>query len=211
MMVVDRYPGMSHIELIVTQPKRPRAQHVPSSTNVSGLVETLEAAYAWYEQTIPGQTCILMVVQPDNFNIADERPIEYALWDHDVPCFRCEWQEVLEQTLCANDSTLLFCPPSSKEAFEVSVIYFRAGFEPSEYDSHGRETRLRLEASRAIKCPDILTHLTTSKAVQQALTQADNVDRFVQREMRAEINDTFVSILTMDDLEDNKRSHKQTM
>jgi uncharacterized membrane protein YgcG len=39
-----------------------------------------------------------MVVQHENVNIADERPIEYALWDQDVPCFRVEYREVLERT-----------------------------------------------------------------------------------------------------------------
>lgn len=141
----------------------------------------LSEAHRLYSQAVPHQqpACILMIVQPHNFNIADERPIEYGLWEKKIPCFRCIWNSVLAQTTLTDDRRLFFRPVMSGVELEVSVIYFRAGFETHEYDDSGKETRFRLEVSRAIKCPDVLTHLTTFKIVQQALTKEGIVAKFL--------------------------------
>lgn len=140
-----------------------------------------------------------MIVQPENFNITDERPIEYSLWDDDVACFRCEWHEVLNSTWLTTDRTLLFRPnESAGTEFEVSVVYYRAGHEAAEYDDHGMETRLHLELSRAIKCPDVCTHLTTFKVVQQALAKPGISELFLPSEMCDRIRETFVSMQVLD-------------
>lgn len=82
---------------------------------------------------------------------------------------------------------------------EVSVIYYRAGYEDVEYDEHGKETRLRLELSPAIKCPDILTHLTTFKAVQHALASSDAVKRFLPMQQAERVQKTFMPMHTLDE------------
>lgn len=82
---------------------------------------------------------------------------------------------------------------------EVSVIYYRAGYEDVEYDERGKETRLRLELSTAIKCPDILTHLTTFKAVQHALASPDALQRFLPAQQAARLQKTFMSMHTLDE------------
>jgi len=139
-----------------------------------------------------------MIVQPFNFNIADERPIEYGLWDAAMPCYRCDWLDVLSQTTLTEDRTLLFRPSIGKAELEVSVVYYRAGYEPREYGDTGRETRLRLELSRAIKCPDVLTHLTGLKAVQRALTEPGAVERFLPAEAAERVRRTFMPMLPLD-------------
>lgn len=146
--------------------------------------------------------CILMIVQPFNFNIADERPIEYALWEAGIPCYRCEWYSVLERTTLTDGRTLMYRPFGAEYDLEVTVVYYRAGYEAAEYDDHGKETRLRLEMSRAIKCPDVMTHLTTFKAVQQALTQAGALERLLSRSNYAgrveDIRGTFMPMYALD-------------
>jgi hypothetical protein len=69
---------------------------------------------------------------------------------------------------------------------EVSVVYLRAGYEEKECDNVGKIARLRLERSRAIKCPTILSHLTTFKKVQQALATPGTLERFLPAEEAAE-------------------------
>lgn len=65
--------------------------------------------------------------------------------------------------------------PSSAEALEVSVIYFRAGYTPLDYQSTSDyEVRFLLEASLAIKCPSIPLQLAGSKKIQEYITQ-DNI------------------------------------
>ncbi|KAK5115377.1 hypothetical protein LTR85_009837 [Meristemomyces frigidus] len=165
--------------------------------NINAIVSALAAAHRAYQPSSSKGYCILMVVQPLNFNVADERPIEYGLWDADIPCYRCEWQEVLSRTTLTVDRKLMYRPIGSSTEFEVSVVYYRAGYDAAEYDEQGEETRLRLELSRAINCPDVLTHLTTFKAVQQALTESAALERFLTSADAGRVRSTFMPMYTL--------------
>lgn len=136
---------------------------LPKSGNTASIVGQLSEAHRLYKASTSNPACVLMVVQPFNFNIADERPIEYGLWDHDIPCYRCEWSAVTDSCILAPDRTMLF--RNGSRLHEVSVVYFRAGYDAAEYSPGGKQIRLKLELSRAIQCPNIATHLTTLKAV----------------------------------------------
>lgn len=142
-----------------------------------------------------------MIVQPNNFNVADERPIEYGLWARNVPCFRCEWRDVLDNTNLDDRRTLLFHSSLSDTIFEVSVVYYRAGYEVREYDDYGERTRQQLEISTAIKCPDVLTHLTTIKSVQRALYGPGAIEHF---KVDPCIRDTFMPMYRLDETDEGK-------
>lgn len=145
---------------------------LPLNENVSSLCELLADAHSCYSKQTDRPLCVLMVVQHANFNIADERPIEYGLWDRHIRCYRCEWSAVLGQTQLLPDRTLVFQPSLASGECEVAVVYYRAGYDAAEYGESGQQTRFRLELARSIKCPDVLTHLTTLKVVQRALAEA---------------------------------------
>jgi glutathione synthase len=81
---------------------------------------------------------------------------------------------------------------------EVSVVYFRAGFEAHEYEDMGHLARFQLERSRAIKCPSVLSHLTTLKKVQQALAMPGALDRFLSPDEASAISRTFVPLYPLD-------------
>ena len=188
-----------------TSPSNTRQSFSPEgrlvqNENTSSLVKLLREAHQAYcsSRTTTSKTCILMIVQPENFNIADERPIEYGIWGQDIPCYRCAWQDVLEETTLNDDRTLYFRPPSNGPLLEVSVIYYRAGYQAAEHNDTGKEARLRLELSRAIKCPDVLTHLATFKAVQQALTTPGAVERFLSPEKAKQVRSTFMPMQILD-------------
>ena len=176
------------------------SHRLPTSDNIASIVTTLKAAHDLYTTYFSADRpkCVLMTVQPHNFNIADERPIEYGLWDSSVACYRCEWHTLLQRTTLTKDRGLLFCPTLGTTELEVSVIYYRGGYDAAEYRDLSKETRVRCEMSRAIKCPDILTHLTTFKAVQQALTQPGAVERFLPLEKAESIRKTFMPIKVLD-------------
>lgn len=54
----------------------------------------------------------------------------------------------------------------------VTVVYFRAGYEPGHYPSQNEwDARYLVERSAAIKCPSIHYHLAGTKKVQQALAK----------------------------------------
>ncbi|KAF2773567.1 glutathione synthetase ATP-binding domain-like protein [Teratosphaeria nubilosa] len=178
--------------------------------NIDNVVSCLAQAHKLYISSTPAEletttsTCVLMPVQIRNVNTTDERPIDYALWDQGIPCYRCDWPDILAHTRLTPSRQLMYRHSlDSTMEFEVSVIYFRAGFEPFEYIRfpHGKETRLRLEMSRSIKAPDFLTHLSTLKIVQQALNDIGTLEVFLpdsNPEARSEGMATFMPMTPLD-------------
>ncbi|KAK1058660.1 hypothetical protein LTR74_013212 [Friedmanniomyces endolithicus] len=177
---------------------------LPPNTNTSAIVSGLSAAHSNYQEQFPTShpKCILMIVQPFNFNIGDERPLEYSL----LACYRCEWREVMRCCYMGSNRELFYIRPGdgkdiSSKLFEVSVVYYRAGYDVEEYteESGGKEIRLMLELSRAIKCPDVKMHLVGMKSVQRALAEPGIVAQFLPDARRAgEVTGTFMPMLPLD-------------
>lgn len=182
---------------------------IPESENSAAIIRAIKEAHDQYTTHIAAQharTCVLMLCQPINFNIADERPIEYGLWSQEpaVPTFRVHWgPEFMIRTELTDDKRLLYRHAEDARPHEVSVIYLRAGFQLHEYKDYpdGVRLRLRVEISKAIKCPPILAHITTLKKVQQSLTEPGTVENFVGSHDARQIRDTFVQMYPLDDSE----------
>ncbi|KAH7350609.1 glutathione synthase, partial [Rhexocercosporidium sp. MPI-PUGE-AT-0058] len=191
---------------------QPEPVFLPQNPTIHILTQGLASAHHAYgpaTSRTAEETCILMIVQPSNFNIADERPIEYALWDASIPCFRVTFgYEVLSQTTVAPSGELIYQPPHWATPMEVSVVYFRSGFEVHEYDDMGHMARFQLEKSRAIKCPNILCHLTTFKKVQQALAMPNVLERFLTADEATIITKTFMKIWPLDESEEGQNARK---
>ena len=151
--------------------------------------------------------CLIFIVQDPENNVFDQRLLEYKLIQDGLKVFRLPFDEVLERTSIPSDDPsrpLLYRPYHSPHTpYEVSVVYYRAGYSPDEYKSEKSwDARLLIERSKAIKCPSVLTHLAGSKKVQQVLaTPSSNyLERFIQDPQDAErIRKTFVAIYPMDD------------
>lgn len=71
--------------------------------------------------------------------------------------------------------------------------------------------RTHLERSRAIKCPDILTHLMTLKIMQAALAKEGAVERFLSPRDVSKIRDTFMPMSTLDGSEASRRFRQEAM
>ncbi|PLB38851.1 putative glutathione synthetase [Aspergillus candidus] len=183
--------------------------NLPRNRNIETLAAGLASAHAAYgppKSKVTSKTAVLIVIQDQvfNFNVADERPIEYALWDQDppVPTYRLNFgDDTLEDTSLTATGELLFHPPwlNSTTPIEISVVYMRAGYEAHEYDKVGIRARLRLERSRAIKCPSLLAHIATFKKVQYALTRPGTLEHFLTPEKAAAVRATFVPMYPMDE------------
>ena len=83
------------------------------------------------------------------------------------------------------------------------MIYFRAGYSPTDYSSPASwSSRLQLERSAAIKCPSVLTHLAGSKKIQQILATpgTNHVARFLppNSPFLGRIEETFANIYPLD-------------
>jgi len=83
-----------------------------------------------------------------------------------------------------------------KQKQEVAVVYFRAGYAPTDYpsgdnteDGSGIEglAREMLERGSATKCPSTGYHLTGTKKVQQELARQGVVERFFPESNGSEV------------------------
>jgi glutathione synthase len=181
----------------------------PENDTATQLAAGLAFAHKSYLQATSTQNdvCVLFVVQGKERNVFDQRHLEEPLLDNfEIRTYRVAFHDVLEETRLGDDGSLLFCPPHLPgRVFEVSVVYFRAGYSPDEYQSEKDWTaRKELERSRAIKCPGVLTQLAGLKKVQQVLATPDSkyLERFIKNPVHAEaLRQTFAPMYPMDQSE----------
>jgi len=87
---------------------------------------------------------------------------------------------------------------------EVAIVYQRSCYKPSDFTSEADwQTRLMIERSLAIVCPNIAYHLAGTKKVQQVLTLPGGVERFIDDPHAVErIRNTFAEQFCLDLVED---------
>lgn len=162
-------------------PKINTIGHPPPNSAVSTLTAGLAAAHTAYgpsKSTPQLPTCVLFLVQGNERNVFDQYALSTHLYEeHRIPSFRLPTSKILTSTSIPSKDLnptrpLIYTPPSSPETqYEVTVVYFRALYAPSEYDlPTSWAARLHLERSAAIKCPTVLLQLSGSKKIQQVLT-----------------------------------------
>ncbi|KAK0840335.1 Glutathione synthetase [Friedmanniomyces endolithicus] len=207
LLAVGAYPGT--LSSIISDAA------LPESTSVPGLALGMAKAHEVYGPSNGGlPTCVIFLVQDPERNVFDQRHVEYALnRNHGVKTFRLPFGRVLEDTKLDADRKLLYSPPHApSKQFEVTLVYFRAGYSPAEYQSqHDWDGRLQIERSAAIKCPSILTQLAGTKKVQQVLAtpHSPHLKRFVPDEARAAaVLKTFAPIYPMDKSEAGQEARK---
>ncbi|KIW75913.1 glutathione synthetase [Fonsecaea pedrosoi CBS 271.37] len=155
--------------------------HPPPNEAVETLTAGLAAAHVAYgpsrsEPRLP--TCVIFLVQDNERNVFDQLALStHLLKHHHIPSFRLPTSKILAYTSIPSKESnpcrpLIYTPPSSPSTpFEVTVVYFRALYAPTEYNTATSwAARHHLERSAAVKCPTVLLHLAGSKKVQQVLT-----------------------------------------
>lgn len=140
-------------------------------------VRQFEHTYA--KKTAMKPTCVLMIIHAAEFNTNDQRSLEYTLWDHHrIPIIRKSLKDVFEQAQQDDETGQL-----TLDAHTVAVVYFRAGYMPTDFPSDIEWNALQLlENSQSIKCPSIGMHLSGTKKIQQLLNQEDILRRFIKEE-----------------------------
>ncbi|KAI0636907.1 glutathione synthase [Trametes polyzona] len=164
-----------------------RAENFPPNDTIAGLAEGLAAAHKAYGS--PSQEIrawILFVVQNGERNVFDQRWLEYELSErHSIRVVRQTFEQLAASAEVVPTSRILRLKlpgllPRGAESVEVSTVYFRAGYTPTDYPTPAHyETRHLLERSVAIKCPSIQLQLAGGKKVQQVLTRPEYFQRFV--------------------------------
>jgi glutathione synthase len=116
------------------------------------------------DSTSSYQPVILMIVQPHEANACDQRALEFLLFQHHG--IRLLRRSLLDVTTHAKNSPafqnkelivpLLQDDESNHNWFAAAVVYYRAGYTPTDYPSDKEwEGRAMIEHSAAIKCPDV--------------------------------------------------------
>ena len=153
---------------------------------------------------------VLFIVQPNERNSFDQRHVEYALFKkHGIKSVRFTLEEV-EEHVTVNQNRLYI----KSTMDEVSVVYYRSGYAPSDYDVNPEKTwaaRLLLEDTLAFKCPSVLTQLSGTKKVQQLLTKKEVISKFLSNSSDQELNEvlsTFVAIYSLDDSNEGDTGRK---
>lgn len=181
---------------------------LPPSSSVPSLARGLAEGHKAYGPSKSGRPlCVLFLVQTPERNVFDQRHLEFALLEeHGVRAFRLPFHDIMQDTKLDDDRRLIYSPPHNVDhSFEVSVVYFRAGYSPSDYRGDvDWQARLHVERSAAVKCPTILTHLAGSKKVQQVLAtpHSPHLAHFLpDKSKAAEVLKTFAPIYPLDQSE----------
>lgn len=188
---------------------------LPVSESADALATGMAKAHEAYgPSTTELPTCVLFLVQDPERNVFDQRHVEYSLnGKHNVRTFRLPFNRVLQDTKVDGQRKLIYSPPQKPEKrYEVTVVYFRAGYAPSEYTSQSHwDGRLQIERSAAIKCPTVLTQLAGTKKVQQVLAtpHSPHLARFLPDERQAAaVLNTFAPIYPLDRSEAGAEARK---
>lgn len=91
--------------------------------------------------------------------------------------------EVMQRcTVDEQTKSLLYQYPGNRKSRTVSVVYFRAGYTPNDYPTDvERQARVLIESSRSIKCPTVGYQLAGSKKVQQVLSEAGVLEKYLSK------------------------------
>uniref|UniRef100_A0A7N6BH03 Glutathione synthetase n=1 Tax=Anabas testudineus TaxID=64144 RepID=A0A7N6BH03_ANATE len=158
------------------------SQRILDNNPAFGLTAALAKAWELYGSE---RAVVMFLVEETQRNIFDHRYIEHELWKR---------YDQFVLTVYLYDS--LF-----SDGREVAVVYFRNGYMPQNYVSEQSwDARLLMERSRAVKCPDISTHLAGTKKVQQVLARPGVLEKFFpdQPQVVEQIRATFAGLYTLD-------------
>ncbi|KAL2486726.1 Glutathione synthetase [Abeliophyllum distichum] len=148
-------------------------ERIPQNNSVTQFAEALSKA--WSEYNNP-RAVVMVVVQTEERNMKTLSEID-ALG------------ELLP------DGTLVV------DGEAVAVVYFRAGYAPSDYPSESEwRARLLMEQSSAIKCPSIAYHLAGTKKIQQELAKPNVLERFLEnKDDIAKVRKCFAGLWSLED------------
>ena len=180
--------------------------NLPKNEAIDTLVSGLVDAHKYYvsECTNDSRTTapvILFVVQPKERNAFDQRALEYEIEDkHDIHVMRMSLDDLqTKATVHGTNRKLFVQAPLHSTPVEVSVVYFRSGYGPDDYTSNAAwDTRLLLERSHAIKCPNVALQLAGSKKVQQVLAEPNVLEQFLGQSAH-DVRVTFSQLWPLDE------------
>ncbi|XP_063902678.1 glutathione synthetase-like [Zophobas morio] len=122
-----------------------------------------------------------MIILPNEKNLIDQNFIEYFLLvDHGIPMLRISLSDINSKAKL--EDNFLFI-----NDYEISVAYFRSGYNPEHYPTELEwNARRIIEKSQAISCPSVAYQLSGTKKVQQMLSSRETLSKFIKDESKKE-------------------------
>ncbi|KAA3473445.1 glutathione synthetase, chloroplastic [Gossypium australe] len=192
------------------------SKRIPGNTATGQFAEAL--AKAWTEYNNPRLTfkeytlMVLVFLQPLKLkNAICMTSIGFLGITYNVKTIRKTLTEIDSEGQLLPDGTFLVYV-SSYYCIEcgqaVAVVYFRAGYAPTDYPSESEwRARLLMEQSSAIKCPSISYHLAGTKKIQQELAKPNVLERFLEsKEDIAKLRKCFAGLWSLVDSEITKKA-----
>lgn len=181
----DRYFGVS--------PHLSEESGFPKNVSLKELSRGLADGWRAYGEK---NAAVLFVVQDGERNVFDQRWLEYELLEaHGIRVVRQTFTELGQLTQVDSTTKKLFIPSQlggKSTSTEIAVIYYRSAYTPSDYTSGTEwETRIRLESSKAIKCPSMALQLAGAKKIQQVLAEPGVLEDFLLSPDRPDVGGTF--------------------
>ncbi|XP_038659609.1 glutathione synthetase-like [Scyliorhinus canicula] len=190
--LAERVPDV-HRHVLNFWGKSDEAAKILTNNAAKGIAEGIAKAWQLYGSP---EAAVLFLVEKDARNIFDQRCLEMELWGKNIRVIRRLFLDIHERGVL-DDEKILFV-----DGYEIAVVYFRTGFDPMDY--HNDDcwvARLLIERSKAIKCPDIATHLVGTKKIQQELARSGMVEKFLTDcpKSAERIRATFVGLYSIDE------------
>ncbi|CAO2144946.1 unnamed protein product [Urochloa humidicola] len=171
------------------------SRRIPRNWAATQFAEALGKAWAEYNNE---SAVVLMVVQPEERNMYDQYwLVNHLKESYGVKTIRKTLAQVEAEGQVLTDGTLVI------DGRTVAVVYFRAGYAPTDYPSEAEwRARLLMEQSSAIKCPSISYHLVGTKKIQQELAKPNVLERFLDnKEDIAKLRKSFAGLWSLDNEE----------
>ncbi|KAF7083807.1 hypothetical protein CFC21_087556 [Triticum aestivum] len=171
------------------------SERIPRNWAAIQFAEALGKAWVEYNNE---SAVVMMVVQAEERNMYDQYwLINHLKESHGVMTIRKTLAQVEAEGLVLPDGTLVL------DGRPVAVVYFRAGYAPTDYPSEVEwSARLLIEQSSAIKCPSISYHLVGTKKIQQELAKPSVLERFLDNEEDiAKLRKCFAGLWSLDNEE----------
>lgn len=168
-------------------------KNLPDNNALEGLCTGMIDAWKIYNDP---KSVILFVIEDVTYNICDQRFHEFEIrrLNSNVKVIRKTLTEIAAESHLGPNKELIVGDQT------VAVVYFRCGYEPSQYPTDKEwDVRLLIERSLAIKCPSIQYHLAGAKKVQQALAKPGAIARFLKDEKAVEqVREIFTGLYSLD-------------
>ncbi|XP_051121389.1 glutathione synthetase, chloroplastic isoform X2 [Andrographis paniculata] len=168
-------------------------KRIPQNNAVDQFAEAISKAWTEYDNP---RAVVMIVVQTEERNMYDQHWLSTVLLErYQVRSIRKTLAEIDAEGELLADGTLVV------DGEAIAVVYFRAGYAPTDYPSDSEwSARLLIEKSCAIKCPSIGYHLAGTKKIQQELAKPNQLERFLEnKDDIAKVRKCFAGLWSLDD------------